>query len=681
MARRATSPKVEPETKRVGIWIRVSTDDQARGESPEHHEKRARYYAESKGWNVVELYDLAGVSGKAVLEHPEAKRMLADMKRGHITGLIFSKLARLARNTRELLDIADLFRDGDADLISLGEAIDTSSPAGRLFFTMIAAMAQFEREEIASRVAASVPIRAKLGKSLGGPPPFGYQYVDKKLVPDPTQVPVVKRLFELFVEHRRKRTVAGILNEEGHRTRTGEKFSDTTVGRILRDSVAKGTRRVNYNRWTDKKRWVRKPESEWVYVTVEPIVSAEVFDQANAILETQAPKKNRLAKKPVHLFAGVTVCGCGNKMYVPSNTPKYVCYKCRNKIPIEDLEAVFHEQLREFVFAPDEIDRYFLASDELIRDKGERLLVLERDLERAEKARRHVLQLHLDGHIDQDQFVRDHGPLGERVRQLEVQIPELQGEIDFLKIQRLSGDQILTEARDLHGRWRDLGRDEKRHVIEQVTSQIRVLDGEIEIDLCYLPSSHQELAKWQRDLGHTLPFCHLTLRAGKPKDSRYPKRFRTVGDRLKARRLDLGLLQRDVAANLGVSSSSVRDWELGHKTPKLQHRPALHAFLGEEPPREIPTTFAEGLRVARRAMGLSRRRLAELVGFGCPDTIADWEHGVRRPMPRHLDLLRKFFDKVGQPLGFVDQAAADGSARRREGARKAWVTRRRRVGP
>jgi site-specific DNA recombinase len=490
--------------KPVGIWIRVSTEDQARGESPEHHEKRARYYAESKGWLVKEVYHLEAVSGKSVMEHPETQRMLEDIKFGHITGLIFSKLARLARNTKELLDFSDIFRNYNADLISLQESIDTSTPAGRLFYTVVAAMAQWEREEIADRVAASVPIRAKLGKPLGGQGSFGYVWKDGKLIPHPTEAPVRKLIYELFFEHKRKKTVARILNEKGYRTRKGAKFSDTTIERLLRDPVAKGVRRANYTKslGVDKK-WALKPKSEWVLTEVEPIVSEELWEQCNQILDEQKKNHKPPARKAVHLFTGIAFCHCGNKMYVPSSSPKYTCHKCHNKISTRDLEEIYHQQLKNFFFSPDEIANYLNEADKVIKGKQELLDSLQGREQKIQREADKVYRTYIDDEeMTSKTFGQKYRPLEEQLEQIQSQIPQVQAEIDFLRIQYLSSDQILNEARDLYSRWPMLTFEEKIKIIENITDKIIVGKDDITINLCYLPtiSPSENLATWQRNL-------------------------------------------------------------------------------------------------------------------------------------------------------------------------------------
>ena len=475
--------------KRAGIWIRVSTEDQVKGESPEHHERRARLYAEAKGWNVVEVYRLDAMSGKTVKEYPETKRMLADIRSGHITGLIFSKLARLARNTKELLEFADIFRECDADLISLAESIDTSTPAGRLFYTMIAAMAQWEREEIADRVAASVPVRAKMGKSLGGQAPFGYQWVEGKLIPHPDEAPVRKLMHELFREHKRKKTVARLLNERGFRTRSGAEFSDTTVGRLMQDPTAKGVRRANYTHTTgSKKAWGLKPESEWVLHEVEPIISEELWAECNATLEGRKGSRKQQTKQVRQLFAGLTFCHCGTKMYVPSNMPtKYVCQECRNKIPVTDLEAIFHEQLQRFFFSSEEIAGHLAAFDETVKAKEEQLGILERERKKLATETDKLYALYQEDAIDKRGFAEKYKPLAARLEQLDNELPELQAEVDILKITQLSEAEVVSEARDLYSRWPELPLEEKRHIVEAITERIVIFDGEVEINLYYAP--------------------------------------------------------------------------------------------------------------------------------------------------------------------------------------------------
>ena len=322
----------------------------------------------------------------------------------------------------------------------------------------------------------------------------------KKLIPDPKEVPVRKLLYDLFLEHRRKKVVARVLNEQGYRTRNGSKWADTTIVRLLRDPTAKGLRRSNYTKTLgEKKHWKLKPTEEWVFTEVNPIIDEALWNQCNALLDEQLKKRNRPARKAVHLFAGVTYCHCGTKMYVPSNSPKYICYQCRNKIPVVDLEAVYQEQLQGFFSNPQEIAAYLHQTDAVINEKTALIQVLEQEQASLKKDLEKLYDLYFGDHVTKEGFTIKYTPLNERMKQLDDQIPTLQGELDFLKIQHLSQEEVISEATDLYTRWPALEQEEKRRIVENITQRITIGNSEVEIDLCYLPNSAEIMAGKQRE--------------------------------------------------------------------------------------------------------------------------------------------------------------------------------------
>lgn len=477
------------EIKNVAIWIRVSTEDQARGESPEHHIARAQAYAAMKGWHVHTIYDLSGVSGKTVIEHTEAKRMMADVKGGVIHGLIFSKLARLARNTKELLDFADYFQLNNAALISLQEAIDTSSPAGRFFYSMIAAMAQWEREEIVDRVKASVAIRAKMGKSLGGQAPYGYTWDNNTLIINEEEAVIRRLMFDLFLKLKRKGAVASELNKRGHRTRSGKPFSDNTVHRLLTDPLAKGLRRSNYTTSTGSgKHWEHKDQNEWIFTEAPAIVSEELWDAVNTIITSHLQTHARPAKRAVHLFSGIAQCFCGAKMYKPGNTEKYVCVKpgCRNKITVDDLETIFHEQLKTHVFDQSRLDDMHASLDAKEATLQQEIAVLEKNEKKLTQDIAQLFELHKNNQIPTDAFKSHHQPLYDQLKSLQETLPQLQATRDVLRSERLSADQVLEDARSLYSRWPTLPKEEKKSIIDGICKTIIIDKDAIEIHLTHV---------------------------------------------------------------------------------------------------------------------------------------------------------------------------------------------------
>jgi len=300
---------------------------------------------------------------------------------------------------------------------------------------------------------------AKLGKYLAGQATFGYEWKDHKLVPNPKESPVRKLIYELFSEHKRKKTVARFLNDAGYRTRSGAKFSDTTIGRLLRDPTPKG-----------------------VPFRIEPIVTKELWEECNRILDEQDKTNMRPARKVVNLFSGLALCSCDSLMYVPSNSPKYVCKNCRNKIGINDLEELFRHRLKYLTELPKAISNLLNDDEPVIREKKYLLNGLLEEQKRVKRKDDKLFQLYDEGEISKESFSDRHKPLEQILEQIVRQIPELQAELDLLRIKGLSDHQIVESPIDLYEFWPQLGHDKKRKIIEATIQSIIVGKGDITIN-------------------------------------------------------------------------------------------------------------------------------------------------------------------------------------------------------
>ena len=257
----------------------------------------------------------------------------------------------------------------------------------------------------------------------------------------------------------------------------------------------------------EKKYWKLKPKEAWVFTEVDPIIDEALWNQCNALLDEQLKKRNRPARNAVHLFAGVTYCHCGTKMYVPSQYAEiHLLPVHRNKIPVVDLEAVYQEQLRGFFSNPQEIAAYLDQTDAIIDEKKALIQVLEQEQASLKKDLEKLYDLYFGDHVTKEGFTVKYTPLNERMKQLDDQIPTLQGELDFLKIQHLSQEEVISEATDLYARWPALDHEEKRRIVENITQRITIGNSEVEIDLCYLPNSSELMAGKQRDFIPALPF-------------------------------------------------------------------------------------------------------------------------------------------------------------------------------
>lgn len=235
------------------------------------------------------------------------------------------------------------------------------------------------------------------------------------------------------------------------------------------------------------------------------VTEAEVLGPA---LKQAVQSIPQFGKRAVYTFAGYVYCVCGEKMYVRSNTPKYVCMACRTKIPMVDLDQIFRGQLEDFTLSPDAITAYLAQGSEAVAEKEELLAALLRERERLTKEADKLYRLYQEDGLTVEGFRDRHRPLEERLAGLAMEIPRLQGEIDFLKIRTVMQDEIVGRTRDLANEWQRMSAEEKRAVVEALVERITIGKDTVEIDLVSLPPLQEIMANGPhspRAARHRLP--------------------------------------------------------------------------------------------------------------------------------------------------------------------------------
>ncbi len=159
------SPVSSPSQLRAAIYARVSTNN---GQDPTVQTRELEEYCQRRGWKVAGQYIDIGISG-AKEKRPELSRLMADAHRRKFDAVIVWKFDRFARSVSHLLRALETFKALGIEFVSLSEQMDTSTPTGKMVFTVLGAVAELERSLIAERVRAGLRNARAKGKRLGRP--------------------------------------------------------------------------------------------------------------------------------------------------------------------------------------------------------------------------------------------------------------------------------------------------------------------------------------------------------------------------------------------------------------------------------------------------------------------------------------------------------------------------------
>ncbi len=472
---------MDNERKVAGVYIRVSTEDQAReGFSLGEQEEKLLQLCKFKDLEVYKVYKDAGISAKDMEHRPQFQEMLKDMKEGKLNYIVAYKLDRITRSVRDLEELISVLEQYNCFLLCDRDDVNTSTANGRFFVRMLTVLSQLEIEIVSERTKFGLNGAIKSGH-IPGQRPFGYKSAeDKRMVIDNTTRPYVEKIFDMYLEGKSFQQIANYFKENNIYPK--KNWKDTTIQKIIDNKIYMG----DYEQY---KRIGKQENLEpIVYMNVvEPIISRAKWDEC----QRQKERNQRTyTRDRVYTFFQRLKCpNCSRIMKCKGSggtKRKYMYYTCEhchinfNEDHVEHLLRDFIYDLLEYDMA---VKKFFLP---VLEDKTNNIdtTSIDKEIRDLEKQRNRIKDLYIKGIVEIADFKEDYKLIEDKLANLESKKLELVNLENFnyspheLLAQRdLEKEKMIrldTLNTVLKTKWNGMDKSEKQEFISKFIDTIEI---------------------------------------------------------------------------------------------------------------------------------------------------------------------------------------------------------------
>ena len=472
---------MDNERKIAGIYIRVSTEDQAReGFSLGEQEEKLLQLCNFKELEVYKVYKDAGISAKDMEHRPQFQQMIQDMKDGKINYIVAYKLDRITRSVRDLEELISVLEANNCYLLCDRDDVNTSTANGRFFVRMLTVLSQLEIEIVSERTKFGLNGAIKSGH-IPGQRPFGYKSSeDKKMIIDESTRPYVEKIFDMYLEGKSFQQIANYFKENNIYPK--KKWHDTTNQTRIDKKIYRG----DYEQY---KRIGKQENLEpIVYMNVvEPIISRAKWEECQK--QKERNQRTYTRDRIYNFFKRLKCPSCGLIMKCKGSggtKRKYMYYTCEhchvnfNENYVEALLKNFIYDLLEYDMA---VKKFFLP---ILEDKNNKIdtTTIDKEIRTLEKQRDRIKQAYIKGIVEMEDFKEDYKLIEDKLANLENKKLELVN----LETFNYSPHELLAE-RDLErekmirldtlnsllkSKWNDMDKSEKQEFISKFIDTIEI---------------------------------------------------------------------------------------------------------------------------------------------------------------------------------------------------------------